>query len=649
MKTNAESRTVVGIDLGTTMSSISYVNESGEVESVPGNNGKTLTPSTILIGEDKIYIGEEALHKATQFPNMFAECFKRNIGQSHYPVKIKDYKIPPEVLCALLIEELKNNAERHLGKPVNDAVITVPAFYGSKRRQSTRLAGELAGLTIMDVVNEPTAAALAYGFEENLFDNAADGEKILIYDLGGGTFDVSLLEFRKNRFVTLATDGNVQLGGRDFDAAIKDHVAEKFVDTYGADPRSDTRALLDLFAKSKQAKHELTERTRAVVDCHFSGMRLNVEITRQEFEEMIGHLVDLTIHTCNLVLQSQQLSWKDVSHVLMVGGSSRIPVLADLIEAESGSRPKLHNNPDELVSRGAALFAASKSPESVVDIEIVNVNSHSLGIAGVDTATKEKINKILIPRNTPLPAKVVRKFVTHRDNQRGVSVTLLEGENENPKYCEVVAKSSILLEPETPSGSDIELVCSYCVDGTIQVSARVVKDRKSAILQVKREMAQEMDSLGIWKARLLNHDSGLANNSNPIPDLPFTTADDSNPESIVRALDYQCQELGKIAYVSTVTPNLIPIRRAVQQAIDELMFFKRVIEKAEQSMSRKETSMSETKYEGILYRAKSELKNTEKYAQHCRVVLGRECVNSSFCPPGANTYFDQASKLLSQV
>ena len=173
--------------------------------------------------------------------------------------------------------------------------------------------------------------------KKNSFDNAADGEKILIYDLGGGTFDVSLLEFRQNRFVTLATDGNVQLGGRDFDAAIKDHVAEKFVDTYGVDPRSDTKALLELFAKSKQAKHELTDRTSAVVDCHFSGMRLNVEISRQEFEEMIGHLVDLTIHTCNLVLQTQQLPWKDVSHVLMVGGSSRIPVLADMIEAESGS------------------------------------------------------------------------------------------------------------------------------------------------------------------------------------------------------------------------------------------------------------------------------------------------------------------------
>ena len=642
----SDNRTVVGIDLGTTMSAISYLDSDGTVKTVPNPAGGFLTPSAILVGDNAIYVGDHALAKANQFPNMFAECFKRNIGQSHYPVKIKDYNIPPEVLCAFLIESMKDEAEKHLGRAVHDAVITVPAFYGSRRRQSTRLAGELAGLTVIDVVNEPTAAALAYGYEEKLFEGEGKGEKILIYDLGGGTFDVSLLEFRKKRFVTLATDGNVQLGGRDFDAAIKDHVAEKFMEAYGVDPRSDTGALLELFQKSKQAKHELTDRNNAVVDCHFAGMRLNVDLTRQKFEELIGHLVDLTIHTCQQVLQTQKLAWKDIDHVLMVGGSSRIPILTEMLKAETGCSPKLHSNPDELVSRGAALFAASKSPDSQVQIEIVNVNSHSLGIAGVDTVTKEKVNKILIPRNTPLPAKVVRKFVTHRDNQRGVSVTLLEGENQNPKYCEVVAKSSILLEPGTPSGSDIELVCSYREDGTIHVSARVLKDRKSATLQVKREAAQEMDPMSIWKARLLNQESSSTTSSSPIADLEFVVADGDKSESVFQAMDYQCQEIGKIAYVSTVTPNLIPIRRAVQQAIDELVFFERVIKKVEKKASRDDTSMSEKKFEGILYRAKSEMNNAQRYAQHCRVVLGRECVNSSFCPPGANKFFDEATRLM---
>jgi molecular chaperone DnaK len=457
------------------------------------------------------------------------------------------------------------------------------------------------------------------------------------------------LQFRNNRFVTLATDGNVQLGGRDFDAVIKDHVAEKFMEAYGVDPRSDNRAQLELFNKAKQAKHELSERSSAIVDCHYAGMRLNVEITREEFEAMIGHLIELTMHTCLMVLQSQKLTWKDIDYVLLVGGSSRIPVVADMLTKESGKPPRKNRNPDELVSRGAALFAASKVPDNNLDIEIVNVNSHSLGIAGVDTATKEKINKILIPRNTPLPAKVVRNFVTNRDNQAGVSITLLEGENENPKYCEVVARSSIVLEKDTPAGSDIEVVCSYREDGTIQVSARVVKDRKSTSLQVKREAVQEMDSLSLWKARLLNREMTQSESTSPIPNLDFQGFDATKPDSFLTAFDYQCQEIGKIAYVSTVTPQLIPIRRAVQQAIDELMFFQRVIEKAGKRISRSEGDSKDKHLEGVVYRARNELKNAEKYAQHCRIVLGRECVINSFCPPGANKYFDEATKILAKL
>jgi molecular chaperone DnaK len=650
MSTNSsEARIVIGIDLGTTMSAVSYLNAGGVVETIPSRSGGYLTPSTLLIGESQIHVGQEAIEKATQFPNLFAECFKRNIGQAHYPVKIKDYNIPPEVLCAVLIESMKDDAESYLGRPVREAVITVPAFYGSRRRQSTRLAGELAGLTILDVVNEPTAAALAYGYDEKLFIGSGNGEKMMVYDLGGGTFDVSVLQFRNNRFVTLATDGNVQLGGRDFDAAIKDHVAEQFLETYGVDPRSDNRAQLELFQKAKQAKHELSERTSAIVDCYYAGMRLNVEITRPQFEAMISHLIELTMHTCQQVLQSQKLTWKDIDYVLMVGGSSRIPMLAEVLTAESGKPPRKNNNPDELVSRGAALFAASKMPENKLDIEIVNVNSHSLGIAGIDTATKEKINKILIPRNTPLPAKVVRNFITNRDNQAGVSITLLEGENQNPKYCEVVARSSIVLEKDTPAGSDIEVICSYREDGTIHVSARVIKDRKSTSLQVKREAVQEMDSLGIWKARLLNQEAAQSESTTPIPNLERVSFDASRPDSIYPALDYQCQEIGKIAYVSTVTPQLIPIRRAVQQAIDELVFFERVIQKTEKRLARSEADSRDKQLEGVLYRAKNELKNAEKYAQHCRIVLGRECLANSFCPPGANKYFDEATKILAKM
>ena len=192
-------------------------------------------------------------------------------------------------------------------------------------------------------------------------------------------------------------------------------------------------------------------------------------------------------------------------------------------------------------------------------------------------------------------------------------------------------------------------MCTYRDDGTIQVSARVLKDRKSATLQVKRESTQEMDSLNIWKARLLNQESSLTGSSSPIPDLDYSAPVEDDPDALIKALDYQCQEIGKIAYVSTVTPNLIPLRRAVQQAIDELYFFERIIKQAEKRPKKDTTPLSEKRAEGILYRAKSELKNAENYAQHCRVVLGRECVNSSFCPPGATKHFDEAFAILRQL
>ena len=207
MTDGSERKTVVGIDLGTTMSAISFLDDEGVVVTVPSSGGGFLTPSAVLIGENEIFIGNSALENASQFPNMFAECFKRNIGQSHYPVKIKDYNIPPEVLCALLIEHMKSEAEEYLGRAVHDAVITVPAFYGSQRRQSTRLAGELAGLTIMDVVNEPTAAAIAYGLETHV--RLLGAQTVLVYDLGGGTFDVSVLKVGGGSVEVLASSGDL--------------------------------------------------------------------------------------------------------------------------------------------------------------------------------------------------------------------------------------------------------------------------------------------------------------------------------------------------------------------------------------------------------------------------------------------------------
>ena len=278
---------VIGIDLGTTMSAVSITDDIGNVKTIPNSLGSKLTPSAVLVTANEILVGQKAIDQALDFPNTFAECFKRSIGQAAYPTEIKGYKVPPEILSAFLIKSLKQDAENAIGQQITKAVITVPAFYGSQRRQATRLAGELAGLNVLDIVNEPTAAALTYGFRHNLFKDSESSKRIMVFDLGGGTFDVSLLEFSKNQFKTLATDGNVQLGGRDFDAAIKDHVASKFMDAYGVDPRSKIENLIDLFARAKQAKHELSTADETTINCNFEGMRLSLAITRSTFQALI--------------------------------------------------------------------------------------------------------------------------------------------------------------------------------------------------------------------------------------------------------------------------------------------------------------------------------------------------------------------------
>jgi molecular chaperone DnaK len=642
---------VIGIDLGTTMSAVSITDDIGNVVTIPNNDGKTLTPSAVLVTADEILVGQAAIDQALEFPNTFAECFKRNIGQSFYPTEIRGFKVPPEILCAFLIDSLKQDAEQFVGGNISNAVITVPAFYGSKRRQATRLAGELAGLNVLDIVNEPTAAALAYGYRERLFaKDRKESMKVLVFDLGGGTFDVSLLEFRKNQFVTLATDGNVQLGGRDFDSAIKDFVADQFIETYGVDPRSKVHDLIDLFSRCKDAKHSLSKANETTINCSFEGMRLGVQLTREKFEDLIESHVDLTAYTCESVLQTQQMTWQDLDHILFVGGSCRIPFVAQRIEEKSGHKPVIADDPDEIVAQGAALFAASKSMDESVGFDIVNVNSHSLGISGVDTSTGEKINKILIPRNTPLPAVIKQRFVTHRDGQRGVSVTLLEGESENPKYCEVVAKSAIVLNPNTPSGTDIEVICQYREDGTIHLSARIVKERKATTLEVRREATANFDSMEVWRARFLNQESEVACSTSEIPDLNRVDISKVTPgdlDQINKAIEFQFQEIGKIAFASTLIPELIPQRRAIQRSIDELIFFRRISELIEKRLVRESDFYKKTDWEGKLRRAKNELVNLERFAQHCRIVLGRECVNREFLPPGTGRFAEQIKKLQS--
>ena len=281
----------VGIDLGTTYSAVAYVDSTGRPCTLPNGSGDLLTPSALFFDEDGVVVGREAVRSSTVNPESYAECFKRDMGSVWLRRKVRGLEVPPEVLSAFVLQRLKTDAERRLG-PLRKAVITVPAFFDETRRRATQKAGRLAELEVLDIINEPTAAAIAYGHSRGFLDVSASGgnrglQRVLVYDLGGGTFDVTILEIEGARFRAVATDGDVFLGGKDFDQRLVDHLAREFADAHGADPRSDPQDAAQLWLDAQEAKHALSERSRATVVCFHAGIRMRMEVTRNEFEEMI--------------------------------------------------------------------------------------------------------------------------------------------------------------------------------------------------------------------------------------------------------------------------------------------------------------------------------------------------------------------------
>ena len=277
----------VGIDLGTTYSLVAFLDATGRPTTVPNSWGDLLTPSAVFCDDDDIVVGKEAVKNAALAPDRYAECFKRDMGGMSFRHKIRDLNVPPEVLSAFVLERLKKDAEQRLG-PIREVVVTVPAFFDETRRKATQDAGRLAGLEVLDIINEPTAAAVAYGYHCGLLDsetkNAISPQQVLVYDLGGGTFDVTILRIEGTRFRALATDGDVLLGGKDFDERLVNHLAEKFLAAHGVDPRSDPQDATQLWLDAQEAKHSLSERSKTTVLCFHAGIRMRIEVTRDEFE-----------------------------------------------------------------------------------------------------------------------------------------------------------------------------------------------------------------------------------------------------------------------------------------------------------------------------------------------------------------------------
>jgi molecular chaperone DnaK len=502
----------VGIDLGTTYSVVAFLDPQGRPASIVNASGDLLTPSVVLFDDDGVVVGKEAVAASAIEPQRVAECVKRDMGAAAYRKPIKGESMPPEVISSMILRQLKSDAERRLG-PISKAVITVPAYFDEPRRRATADAGRLAGIDVLDIVNEPTAAALAYAYQLGLFDREGTWLedrpfKALVYDLGGGTFDITVVELKRGSFRAIATDGDVCLGGKDWDAKLVALAAERFVRERGSDPRTDPVSLQDLALAAEAAKRTLSERARAGVVVNHGGQRLKVEVTREEFEEATAALLERTRATTEIVVMQAGLSWPQIDRVLLVGGSTRMPMVRRMLQNLTGKPPDGSLPADEAVAHGAALYAGlllrkqhAATPGG--GFAITNVNSHSLGLVAIDPATKRRTNQVLIPKNTALPHSVTRRFRTGKPGQKSVKLTVLEGESENPDFCTRIGVGVIRgLPADLPQGSPVEVTYTYQANNRLRIVGRL-KDHQAAVTTVFERVNDLSESeFAFWVERL---------------------------------------------------------------------------------------------------------------------------------------------------
>jgi molecular chaperone DnaK len=415
-------------------------------------------------------------------------------------------KYPPEAIEALVLNKLRLDAQRHLG-PFTKVVITVPAYFDETRRKATQDAGYMAGLEVMDIINEPTAAAIAHGamkgFAGQTSGRPAGSMKMLIYDLGGGTFDVTVMEVEGNEFQTLATDGDVRLGGQDWDQRLVDYVAEEFIRKHSLDPREEPNTAGRLWRDCEDAKRTLSARMKASVSCDYKGQAVRLEITREQFEELTQDLLDRTQFTVRQTLMAAGLRWQDINNILLVGGSTRMPMVSNMLKTLSGKEPDASVAVDEAVAHGAALHAGlllARERGEAPSLQIRNVNSHSLGVVANDVTTGRTRNAILIPRNTPLPVTAKRVFRTQKQGQRSILVKIVEGESASPEDCAQVGKCSVRALPRNlPAKTPIDVQFRYQDNGRLNVKVTVSGTDNELDHEIARPNSLTQEQLDAWR------------------------------------------------------------------------------------------------------------------------------------------------------
>ena len=460
------SNKVIGIDLGTTNSCVSVM-EAGEAKVITNAEGIRTTPSVVAFKGDEIQVGDVAKRQAITNPNTVSSI-KRHMGDANYRVDVNGKKYTPQEISAMILQNLKKTAESYLGETVDKAVITVPAYFNDSQRQATKDAGKIAGLEVLRIINEPTAAALAYGI-----DKTDKEQTVLVFDLGGGTFDVSILSLADGTFEVLSTAGDNVLGGDDFDKAVMDWLVAEFKTESGVDLNQDKMALQRLKDAAEKAKKDLSGVTSVEISLPFISMgaagplHLNRTLSRTKFNELTANLVERCLGPVRRALKDAKLTAKDLDQVLLVGGSTRIPAVQELVKKELGKEPNKSVNPDEVVAMGAAIQGGVLTGD-VKDVLLLDVTPLSLGIetlGGVFTK--------LIERNTTIPCSKSQVFSTAADNQPAVDIHVLQGERRMAADNKTLGRFQLGDIPAAPRGvPQIEVKFDIDANGIVNVSAK---------------------------------------------------------------------------------------------------------------------------------------------------------------------------------